>query len=103
MRGGVCPIIISLMIPPPTPVVRPSIVIPMRSMPFSSPRVAPEMAKAMVPIISSAKTIFSRLYNDDNVLLLRAYAVKASSIYLEKHIPLHDFPVHAAFPSSVSK
>ena len=91
------------MIPPPYTSCKTEYVIPMRSIAFFQSESAPEMAKAMVPIISSAKTIFSRLYNDDNLLLLRAYAVKASFIYLEKHIPLHDFPVHAAFPSSVSK
>ena len=54
--GGVTPNMISRIIPPPTAVVAPKIFTPKMSIFFSMAVIAPEDAKATVPMISRKKT-----------------------------------------------
>ncbi|MPM96765.1 hypothetical protein SDC9_143930 [bioreactor metagenome] len=69
--GGVLPIRISLIIPPPTAVVTASIITPKMSSFFSIPMSAPDMAKAIVPIISKLvqTNIAPPLYELNNLII----------------------------------
>ena len=51
--GGVRPRIVSRRIPPPTVVSMPVMLTPKRSSPLRMPSIAPEMAKATVPMSSN--------------------------------------------------
>ena len=70
--GGVLPSSRSRIIPPPTAVVAPSIATPRISIRFSMPTSAPDMANAIVPIISSISVTVS-------VILPPPFSVKIRS------------------------